>query len=261
MLRRLGLIITGMLIASSQALMAYEEESSFGTINPDEAARPAAGYPEVKQAEPVEEPAASEPPAPAPQKELPKGQQGTSQQRPKYRDYYEQASRRQRGGYNDEESVAVSLGIGFGFRYFQGSLGVGIPINRYMAWGLGGQYFTREDDKEAEVRTGGDLSLILRLPNPTPIAPFLTAGPGFESWKRSKDEADGKGKVVFHEDDSPTVNWSVGASLRLARYVALVGALKSTTYTDRPPRLFSGDHSKRELRTNERFELGFAFIF
>lgn len=256
-----SLLVAGMLFVAEGSCFAFQEEDSFGSINPDEPARPAGGYPEVKPAQSANEvdaPQSSEPPA---VKELPRQDSSQSQQRPKYRDYYEQASKRQRGGYNDDESVSVSLGVGFGFRYFQGSLGIAMPINRYMAWGIGGNYFSRDDDKEAEIRTGGDLSIMLRLPNPTPIMPFLSAGPGFESWRRSKNEDDGKGKVVFHEDDSPTAHWSVGASLRLARYVALVGALKSTTYTDRPPKLFTGDHSKRELRTNERFELGFAFIF
>ena len=249
------LLLTTVLLFAEGRLMAYQEDGSFGTIDPDAPARPARGYPDVKPAEPSKDlpqkPLRQEAPAQEPSK---------PQSRPKYRDYYEQASKSQKS-YNDENSVSLSLGLGFGFNYFQGSLGVAVPVNRYTVWGVGGNYFRRDDDKESEVKSGGDLSLILRLPNPTPIIPFISGGPGFESWKRAKDESNGKGVVVFHQDDSPTLNWSVGASLRLARYVALVGALKSTTYTDRPPRQFDGDHSKRELRTNERFELGFAFIF
>ena len=242
------------MLGSSGPGMAYQEDGSFGSIDPDEPAKPASSYDVIKPAEPVEE---------LPQRPLRESSKQESSQkdrRPKYREYYEQASKRDRS-YNDDESVSISLRVSFSFRHFQGSLGVAVPINRYAAWSVGGNYFSRNDEKEAELKSGGDIALILRLPNPTPIVPFLSAGPGFESWKRSKDEGNGLGAVVFHEDDSPTANWSVGASLRLARYVALVGALKSTTYTDRPPRLFAGDHTKRELRTNERFELGFAFIF
>ena len=128
-----------------------------------------------------------------------------------------------------------------------------------MAWGISGNYFSRDEKKIAELRTGGDLSLILRVPNFTPLTPFVSAGPGYIDWKRSKD--DGAGLVVFDKAASPTAEWAVGASIRLARYVSLVAALRSTTYTASPPRVFEDEHTRREVRTRERFEFGFAFGF
>ena len=237
--------------SSRDVLLSYQEDRSFGAVDPDEPARPAEGKPYPRRDLPPEEPQAPLPP----QGQLPDGE---PRHRPKYRDIYEQASKQDRS-YGDEGSVAVSIGVGFGFKFFAGNLGVTVPINRYVAWGVSGSYMTRNDAKEAEVNSGVGLDLMLRIPNPTPLMPFITAGPGMEAWRRSKD--DGLGMKVFDDSDSPTANWSAGAALRLARYVALVGALKSTTYTERPPRVFSGSHSERELRTNERFELGFAFIF
>lgn len=238
--------------------LRYREEGSFGTVKPNEPARPAdTDVYQRRDLPPEDVPAVDE-----------SGSRDQGTKRPKYRDVYDQASQRQSpggrsgggsGGYDDDESIGVSVGVGFGFKYFSGSLGVTVPINRWVAWGVSGNYLTREDDSEAEIRSGGELDLILRAPNPTPLTPFFTIGPGMESWKRSKDE--GSGRADFDESQSPTGNWSIGASIRLARYVSLVGALKSSTYTDRPPRSFTGNHSTYELRTNERFEFGFAFIF
>ncbi len=249
-----GLVVTlCVLMALASEAYAYQEES-FGTLKPDEPAKPAKTDVYQRREAPPEDvpPAASE------------GRESSGQEaspptrRPKYRDVYEQASRRQRG-YGDEESIGLSLGVGFGFKAFSGSLGLTFPINRFVAWGLGGFYAAYETDRLAQEKSGGDVSLILRVPNPTPLTPFLSAGPGYESWDRSAD--DGNGLESFDVDDSTTANWSVGASVRLARYVSLVGALKSTTYTERPPRSFDGDHSTRDLRTNERFEFGFLFGF
>ena len=206
-------------------------EDSLGNISPDEPAKPARPTP----------------PEPAPE-------------RPKYRDVYEQASRQQsRRGYGDEESIAVTVGVGFGFKAFSGSLGLTVPFNRYLAWGVNGYYSAFENSKHAQESSGGGLDFIFRVPNPTPVTPFVSAGPGYESWDRSAD--DGNGLLSFDADRSVTANWAVGASIRLARYVSLVGALRSTTYTERPPRSFDGDHSLRDPRTSERFEFGFAFGF
>ncbi len=247
----MALMMPAFLHLSSKA-WAYEEES-FGTLKPDEPARPAKTDVYQRREAPAEDvPAAASDSAPS------SGEEPSPGRRPKYRDVYEQASRRQRG-YGDEESIGLSLGVGFGFKAFSGSLGLTFPINRYVAWGLGGFYAAYETDKNAQEKSGGDVSLILRVPNPTPLTPFISAGPGYESWDRSAD--DGNGLESFDVDDSTTANWSVGATVRLARYVALVGALKSTTYTERPPRSFDGDHTTRDLRTNERFEFGFVFGF
>ena len=243
--------------------LRYREEGSFGSAKQNEPAKPAdTDVYQRRDVPPEDVPAAEASGADD------SGSRDQGAKRPKYRDVYDEASKRQgsggssggrSGGYHDDESIGVSIGVGFGFRYFSGSLGVTVPINKWVAWGISGNYLTKDDDKEAEVRSGGDLSLILRVPNPTPLTPFFSIGPGMESWKRSKDE--GSGMAGFDESESPTGNWSVGATVRLARYVSLIGALKSTTYTDRPPRSFNGDHSTYELRTFERFEFGFAFIF
>ena len=229
----------------STAVFAYQEDDSFGSIKPDAPAKPAKTDVYQRREAPPEESEVTSP-------------QSETAPRPKYRDIYDRASERDRS-YGDEESVGVSVGVGFGFRSFSGSLGLTVPANRYIAWGVSGFYSAYEEDTIAEEKSGGELALIFRIPNPTPITPFVSAGPGYESWQRSAD--DGNGLEVFDTDSSPTGNWSVGASLRLARYVSLVGALKSTTYTERPPRSFDGKHTTRELRTNERFELGFAFTF
>lgn len=249
--RGLAVSLIAWMIVTSKTF-AYEEES-FGTLKPDEPAKPAATDVYRRREAPPED----LPPETSEGRDS--SRDGTSPvRRPKYRDVYEQASRRQRG-YGDEESVGLSLGVGFGFKAFSGSLGLTFPINRYVAWGLGGFYAAYETDRLAQEKSGGDVSLILRVPNPTPLTPFISAGPGYESWDRSAD--DGNGLESFDVDDSTTANWSVGASVRLARYVALVGALKSTTYTERPPRGFDGDHRARDPRTNERFEFGFLFGF
>ena len=204
--------------------LSYEEES-FGGINPDETARPA---------------------------------RRVQEERPKYREVYDQASRQGSSrDYGDDESIGVSVGVGFGFKAFSGSLGLTFPFNRFFAWGINGFYAAFENETQAQEKTGGGLDLIFRVPNPTPLTPFVSAGPGYESWERSAD--DGNGLLSFDADRSITANWGVGATVRLARYVSLIGALRSTTYTERPPLSFEGDHTTRDPRTNERFEFGFAF--
>ncbi len=250
---RSGLAISLLLLSAvTRQAFAYEEES-FGTLKPDEPAKPAkTDVYQRREAPPDDVPStSSDSTQPLRQDELPA-------RRPKYRDIYEQASRRDRG-YGDEESIGLSLGVGFGFKAFSGSIGLTFPLNRYVAWGFGGFYAAYESDKDALEKSGGDVSLVVRVPNPTPLTPFISAGPGYESWDRSSD--DGNGLESFDAESSNTANWSVGSSVRLARYVSLVGALKSTTYTERPPRSFEGDHSTRDLRTNERFEFGFLFGF
>jgi hypothetical protein len=249
---RRTIIVIGLWGAMGLQTLAYEEES-FGTLKPDAPAKPAAtDVYQRREAPPDDVPSVES------ERRGSSGQQGTPPQRPKYRDVYEQASRGQRG-YGDEESIGLSLGVGFGFKAFSGSLGLTFPINRFVAWGVGGFYAAYETDKNAQEKSGGDVSFIVRIPNPTPLTPFVSAGPGYETWDRSAD--DGNGLESFDADDSPTANWSVGSTVRLARYVSLLGALKSTTYTERPPRSFDGDHRMRDPRTNERFEFGFVFGF
>jgi hypothetical protein len=258
MMRLLMLVCALGILSVEDVARAFREDRTFGAIDPNEPARPAEGYPDVKPAMPPERLPSDV--GQRGEQSNPSSQQVEKSSRPKYRDYYDQMQKKSRG-YNDDESPFVSLGVGLGFRYFQASAGFTVPFNRYVAWSLGGSYLNRQRDDEEEVRSSGELSLILRIPNPTPIVPFVSAGPGVESWKRSKDEGKGQGLEVFDDRDSPTLNWACGASLRLARYVALTGALRSTTYTGHRPLSFKGDHSQREARTDDRFELGVAFIF
>jgi len=232
----------------------YQEDGSFGSIKPDEPAKPAAT--DVSPSRSVRSPAAES----AEDNVNHPATSGSSRPagRPKYREIFDQLSQRDRS-YGDEETASVSLGVGFGFKYFSGSLGLILPANRYVAWGVSGRFQNRSQKELAETTSSGEADLILRIPNPTPITPFASAGPGYENWRRSQN--DGNGLIVFDKDASPTAHWSVGGSMRLARYVGIVGALKSTTYSERPPRVFTGDHSERESRTVERFELGFTFMF
>ena len=232
----------------------YQEDGSFGSIKPDEPAKPAAT--DVSPSRSVRSPAAESTEDDANQRATSASPRPTG--RPKYREIFDQLSQRDRS-YGDEESASVSLGVGFGFKYFSGSLGVTLPANRYVAWGVSGRFQNRSEKELAETGSSGEADLILRIPNPTPITPFASAGPGYENWRRSKN--DGSGLIVFDKDASPTANWSVGGSMRLARYVGIVGALKSTTYSERPPRVFTGDHSEREPSTVERFDLQFTFMF
>ncbi len=236
-------------------VLQYKEATSAGSVAPDNVARPAETDVYTRRQAPGDE---SEP-------ALPKRVDGEDEEKshpksgkPKYREVYDQTEKNDsKQGKQDE--VGVSVGINFGFNYFSGSLGLTFPINHYLAWGVAGNYYSRDEKSSGEIKTGGELSLIFRVPNFTPVTPFVSAGPGYTTWKRSKD--DGTGRAVFDDSSSPTAEWALGASVRLARYVALVAALKSTTYTDLPPKMFADQHTSRERRTKERFDFGFSFGF
>jgi len=229
-----------------QPILHYREESSFGTVRPNEIARPApTDVTPQRQARAIDRDGFDD--------------ESRVYERPKYREIYEEMTKRQRPSYGDDDDLGISIGVGLGFKTFSSNLGVTFPFNRYAGWGLSGTYINREEKDFSSSRTAGELGVVLKLPNPTPFTPFVTLGTGYESWRRAKDE--GAGLEVFDQSESPTVNSSMGGSIRLARYVALVGALKSTTYTADPPRVFTGDHRASESRTDERFDLGLNFMF
>jgi hypothetical protein len=235
-------------------MLRYKEDNSFGAIKPDEPAKPADTDVYTRREKPPEE---VQPASAIPSKEPPRDEDpAKAPGKPKYREIYEKASK-QDSSYGDEDSVGVAVGVGFGFKSFTGSLGLTFPMNHYVAWGISGKYMSREEKKLREISYGGEMALILRLPNFTPLTPFGSAGPGYAAWQRSTD--DGAGWDLFDQSSSPTAEWAVGASIRLARYVSLIGALRSTTYTDQPPRVYADAHSQREPRNKERLELGFAF--
>lgn len=226
----------------------YKEEGSFGSIRPDELAKPAeTDMRPQRHARAIDREGFDDEP-----------RASVSMGKPKYRQIYEELTKRERG-YGDEEDLGVSIGIGLGFKTFSASAGVHFPFSRYAGWGVEAAYISREEKDVSSSRTLGDGHVLLKLPNPTPITPFLTLGAGLEAWRRAKD--DGEGLEVFDESFSPTINSSMGGSIRLARYVALVGAMKSTTYTADPPRVFTDDHRAAESRTDERFDLGIALMF
>jgi hypothetical protein len=209
----------------------YREETSFGTIRPDDVAKPA-------------------------QTDLSPGEIGSressytvspdainheSTEKPKYRDIYLNESKRSRS-QTDDESVGFIAGVGFGFKQFLGQLGLNVPLNKFAAWRVMFHYLNRTEEKEQEINTSGDVSLIVKLPNPTPLTPFVSAGPGYESWKRSSLEE--QSLEVFDNSGSLIGTWSVGGMIKLAKYVSLVGDLKSITYAENSPRSFDADHYK-----------------
>ena len=229
-------------------ILSYKEEGSFGSVRPNEVAKPAATdmTPE-KYARAIDREGFDEEPRGRP-----------SSEKPKYRQIYEEMTKRQRG-YGDEEDLGIAIGIGLGFKAFSANAGVTFPFSRYAGWGVNAGYIAREEKEFSTTRTSAEGNVVIKLPNPSPFTPFVTLGAGYEGWRRAKDE--GEGLEVFDDSASPTINSSMGGSIRLARYVALVGAMKSTTYTADPPRVFTGDHRAAESRTDERFDLGIALMF
>jgi hypothetical protein len=236
-------------------MLHYKEATSSGPVSADEPAKPAETDVYTRREAPGDEP---EPALPKRVDSEEDGAPSPKKGKPKYREVYEQADKKE-SGYDKKDEVGVAIGINFGFNHFSGSLGLTFPINHYLAWGVAGNYYSLNEKTIGEIKTGGELALIFRVPNFTPLTPFLSAGPGYTTWKRSKD--DGSGRAVFDDSSSPTADWALGASIRLARYVSLVAALKSTTYTDLPPKMFADQHTSREQRTKERFEFGFSFGF
>ncbi len=234
---------------ASQPRLNYKEEGSFGSVRPNDVAKPAATdlTPE-RQARSVDTDGS----------DSSQSYWSSGSSKPKYREIYESMTKRG-SSYSEDDELGISIGIGLGFKTFHGSAGVTFPFNRYAAWGLNAGYMNQEDKELATARSMGEADFILRLPNPSPFTPFVTLGVGYESWRRAKD--DGEGLEVFDQSESPTINSSMGGAIRLARYVALTGALKSTTYTADPPRVFTGDHRAAESRTEERFDLGIALMF
>jgi len=229
-------------------LLSYKEEGSFGSVRPNEVAKPApTDMTPERHARAIDREGFDEEP-----------RAWSSSEKPKYRQIYEEMTKRQRG-YGDEEDLGIAIGIGLGFKTFSANAGVTFPFSRYAGWGVNAGYIARDEKDFSITRTSGEGNLVIKLPNPSPFTPFVTLGAGIESWRRAKD--DGEGLEVFDESTSPTINSSMGGSIRLARYVALVGAMKSTTFTDDPPRVFTGDHRASESRTDERFDLGIALMF
>jgi hypothetical protein len=86
-------------------ILSYKEEGSFGSVRPNEVAKPAATdmTPE-KYTRAIDREGFDE---------EPRG--WSSSEKPKYRQIYEEMTKRQRG-YGDEEDLGIAIGIGLGFK-------------------------------------------------------------------------------------------------------------------------------------------------
>jgi hypothetical protein len=147
-----------------------------------------------------------------------------------------------------------SLGLAPGVGTFSGSLTVGYLINRYVVVDTTG-YYTRIDrgDYSGE-QYGPEVSLILRLFNPTILTPFIGAGPGYTKWHF---EDEGK---PFSDGGSVTAIVFGGLNIKLTKNFGLQVKRKQTMYLADPPRTFD-DHDKREPRSSVGTSIGFYAAF
>lgn len=150
--------------------------------------------------------------------------------------------------------VGVSGGVGVGSGYFAATLTISYGLNRFLAIDTSGFYRNEKGDNYSSVAYGPEVDLILRLPNPSIVTPFVGVGPGYELWKRTHDG------VTFDETSSLTANGLIGINVGLTKNFGIQIAQKWTTYLNRPPLKWS-DHSEREARTFSRTQIGFLIMF
>jgi len=164
------------------------------------------------------------------------------------REQHEQSSRD-----DGERNWGLTGSLGLGFKSFSASITVSRYFNRYIGLDLSGFYRTRSWEDKKETEYGPELDLVLRLPNPTIITPFVGAGPGWIKWQRQEKDID------FDTSASFTANYFVGANLKMTDFLVFQASYKWITYLNLPPYKFE-DHSKREERQKNEFSVGLAVI-
>jgi len=189
----------------------------------------------------VDEPASEDAPeaAPAP-RSLPRGTKNQPRQI-------------EREDYDDSfiQDVGVSGTVGFSGG-FTANLSVSLGLNRYTAIDLSGFYLSWATEDQSEVRYGPEVDLVLRYPNSTMFTPFIGAGPGFEKWKREKDDQE------YDLSSSLTANYFAGINLGLSRHFGFQIQSRWVTYVNDPPRDFKKP-DKKEPQTQSRVGIGFYF--
>lgn len=151
--------------------------------------------------------------------------------------------------------ITISPGIGFGTGYVFAELAVTYYFSSYVATSVSGYYRNSKDDDDVEkIDYGPEVLLILLLPNPTVVTPFVGAGPGFQKWVIRKNDD------LFDDNTSVTGIGVAGIDIGLSRHFALELASKTTYYVEDPPRIYP-DQGKFEPKSQNRVLIGFKVSF
>jgi hypothetical protein len=147
-----------------------------------------------------------------------------------------------------------SLGLSPGVGTFSGSFTAGYLINRYVVIDTTAYYTRIDHQDESGEQYGPEVSLILRLANPTILTPFIGAGLGYSRWKFLED------KEQFDDGGSVMAIAFGGVNIKLTKNFGLQLKRKQTAYLADPPRTFA-DHDKRQERTAVATTIGFYAAF
>jgi len=146
--------------------------------------------------------------------------------------------------------IGISGGIGVGDGYYNINLTLAYYFNRWIGIDFSGFYQNDTGKNYQSVVYGPETDLIFRFPNRTIVTPFTGAGPGYEFWKRTKDDE------VFDEASSLTANALLGLHLGLTKNFGLQVVQKWTSYLNPTPRTWD-DHSKHEPCNKSHVQVGF----
>lgn len=150
-------------------------------------------------------------------------------------------------------SIGISPGIGIVEGYYIIDLLVMYYFNRWIGLDFSAFYKNSSRDNERDTVYGPEIDLVFRFPNRTIVTPFTGVGPGYEFWKRTKDD------TVFDESSSLTANAFIGLSLGLTKNFGLQVVQKWTSYLNPPPRSWD-DHSKNEPGNTSRVLVRFVIF-
>ena len=157
------------------------------------------------------------------------------------------------GGPHNRGTFSFGLGIQIGKNQLAIVPSVGYGILSFVSLGVSGLYSRYSDHENKEIRKGGDFETLLHVPWRFLVAPFVGAGIGYQTWKRTTEVWEDKGR-------SPIGRTIVGLRFRLGSYAVLQLRRTWSQYISRPPNRFPPD-SDREAKRFTETSIGFLIVF
>jgi len=154
-----------------------------------------------------------------------------------------------------EHPIGVSGGVGMSGGSFSAQVTVSYGLVSWASIDTTG-FYSRYTSKDFDGSNfGPEIDLVLKLPNPTPLTPFIGGGPGYEKWNRKY-----MGET-YEDASSMTANYFFGLTIGFTKHFGLFLRRKYKQYVSEPPYDFTSDKNTREKNPVMTDEVGFQFMF
>lgn len=127
-------------------------------------------------------------------------------------------------------------------------------FNRFVSLDLSGQYARYDRGSVTSELYGPDADLVIHVPNPLPLTPFVGAGPGYQHWRRVDDGE------TFDASSSFTASVFGGLILKFTKNFGLQALRRQVTYLEHAPIAFD-DKKTREPKSRVQDQVGFVVTF